>query len=380
MSEWSLARPMAGFAARLRAAEVPVSPAETADALAAAEAVAPTDVRSFAAALRACLAKTPEHRARFDAAFDAYWRDADDDPAEIVDAEADAERDRRHTGATTGEAAPAPAVAEHDTAQTAEGPAHGASAEARRMTRDLARVDDTEREAMQALIRALGRRLALRASRRWRVRRRGAFDMRASLARAISRGGEVFELRRRLRRRERPRLVVLADVSYSMDAYSRFFLCFVHAFAQAFSSVESFVFSTRLSHVRAALARGRLEDALAVLPDTVADWAGGTRIATSIETYLARFADTQLGRNTVVMIVSDGWDTDPPERLHAALARLRARCRALIWLDPLMDHPRFFASARGVQHDSPHVDICAPARNIAALQALGERLARERLV
>jgi len=380
MSDWSLARALAAFVAVLRADGIAVSPAESADALAALRRVPLTDERRFAAALRACLAKTPEDQARFDAAFHAFWHVGFTDPADVVDDDPEAPPDESGRDASPGgDTTPTPVVAPESTAQQEAGPSQGASAQARRMRADLAASDD-EREALEAMIRELGRRLASRAARRWRRRRRGVLDMRASLRRAIARGGEVFELKRRLRPRERPRLVVFADVSYSMDAYSRFFLCFIHAFARAFKSVESFVFSTRLSRVTDALARGRLEQALSALPETVDDWAGGTRIGDSLTHYMTRYADAQLDRNTIVMIVSDGWDSGERATLDDALARLHSRCRALIWLDPLMDHPRYFSTALGAQHESRHVDMCAPARNLEALAGLADRLSRERIV
>tara|TARA_B100002049_G_scaffold231658_1_gene209728 strand:+ start:1137 stop:2318 length:1182 start_codon:yes stop_codon:yes gene_type:complete len=380
---WSLAQAVAAFAGELRAQGAIVSPAESADALAALRALPILDKGRFARVLRACMAKTPEDRARFEVAFRRFWGAIDATPAQVVDA--DPEADTSDDSATPVRAAaertePEPARAQAVEQVRSDGPNDGASGEQRAMRADLGAIDDHERAAMERLIRTLGRQLARRAARRWRQRRRGALDLRASLRGAIARGGEVIAFKRRYRPRERPRLVVFADVSYSMDAYSRFFLCFVHAFGQVFRSIESFVFSTRLSRVSQALAQGRVESALARLADTVEDWAGGTRIATSLEAFLFRHADSMLDRNTVVMIVSDGWDSDEPARLQAALKQLRGRCRALIWLDPLMDHPRYFTSALGVQHDSPHVDLCAPARDLDGLVRLGDRLSRERLV
>jgi hypothetical protein len=382
---WSLARALAAFAGELRAAGVTVSPAESADALAALRALPVMERRRFAAVLRACMAKTPDDRERFDTVFAAFWRDQFNLPEQALETDdadsADADEPANSVD-QGGDPAPARAQATDQSSDKAldDDTNAGASAERRAMQADLAAIDDPERAAMERLIRALGRQLARRAARRWRQRARGRLDLRASLRAAIARGGEVFEFRRRYRPRERPRLVVFADVSYSMDAYSRFFLCFVHAFGQAFRSVESFVFSASLSRVTDALARGRFEAALARLPDTVEDWAGGTRIASSLDVFMARYADTLLDRNTIVMIVSDGWDSDEPQHLQIALKHLRERCRAIIWLDPLMDHPRYFKTALGAQHNSPHVDLCAPARNLDGLAQLVDRLSRERLV
>ncbi len=380
MSDWSLARTLAAFVADLRVRGVTVSPAESTDALAAVEHACFLQPSVFRAALKTTLAKTPEAAVIFEQAFDAFWTPGRAEPAEAREAPDDSDDAPAEPSATAGQTTPQPQRSDSPGAQAPNGPRHGASAAARLMTADLADLDVDEQRATEALIRALGQALARRLSRRWRAANRGGLDLRASLRQAMARGGDVTGFKRRHRPRERPRLVVLADVSYSMDAYSRFFLCFVHAFAQVFRSVESLVFATTLSRVTEALARGRLEDALDRLAVDIDDWAGGTRIASTISDYLARFGDAQLDRNTVVMIVSDGWDTDPPQELHRVLKRLRARCRAIIWLDPLMDHPRYFASALGLQHDSTDIDLCAPARNLAGLEGLVDRLLEERIV
>ncbi|MES1938771.1 VWA containing CoxE family protein [Salinisphaera sp. T5B8] len=379
MNDWSLARVVTAFVQQLRHAGVTVSPAESADALAALARTPMQPRADFARLLRACLAKTPEDRARFDTVFAEFFDARPTEVAEQADADDDQTGNQKAHG--VGDAEPAPAKTTTSDSDPSENANTGASAARQAMQTDLAAIGADEREAMERLIRTLGHQLARRAARRWRARSQGVIDLRRSLRAAIAHGGEVFKLRRRYRPRERPRLVVFADVSYSMDAYSRFFLCFIHAFARVFRAVESYVFSTQLSRVTETLARSAsVEAGLARLPECVEDWAGGTRIASALETFMHRFADQQLDRNTVVMIVSDGWDSDKPERLQAVLKRLRGRCRAIIWLDPLMGHPRFFSTALGAQHESPHVDICAPARNLAGLEALVERLSRARIV
>lgn len=380
MTDWSLARAVTAFSGELRRAGVTVSPAESADALAALARMPVPSRADFARLMRACMAKTPEDRARFDAVFATFFDSTPVEPAEQVDGENEDNDDTR-TARAVGEAEPAPAVATGAERKHNEEARTGAAATRQAMQVDLAAIDEHERAAMERLIRTLGRQLARRTARRWRARSHGAIDLRRSLRGAIAHGGEMFQFRRRYRPRERPRLIVFADVSYSMDAYSRFFLCFIHAFARVFRSLESYVFSTELSRVTETLARaGSIEAGLARLPDSVDDWASGTRIASALDTFMQRFGDYQLDRNTVVMIVSDGWDSDRPEQLQHALKRLRGRCRALIWLDPLMGHPRFFSTALGAQHESPYVDLCAPARNLAGLEALVERLSRQRIV
>lgn len=375
--DWSLTRGLAGFAHALRAAGVAVGPAESADALAGVALIDPTDERAFRGALRACMAKNPDDCAVFDTVFDTFWHASIAEPAQTVEGEADA-RERDAAAQPAGQRArPTVSEREEQGSQTATDN-DGAAGAGAAMGLDLARLEPAEQAAMDRLIRSLGRRLALTTARRWRASRRGALDLRASMRWAIAQSGEVLTWRRRYRPPQKPKLVVLADVSYSMDAYSRFFLLFVWSFGQVFRSIEAFVFATELSRITPALARHDMAAALDELGEQLPDWGGGTRIGDSIEAYLADHADDHLDRHTLVMIVSDGWDAGEPERLEAALAALRCRCRAIIWLDPLMEHPRFFATALGAQHASPHVDLCAPARNLQALSALAERLSGQR--
>lgn len=377
--DWSLTRGLAGFARALREAGVSVGPAESADALASVALIDPTDEAAFRGALKACMAKTPDDRVVFDTVFDEFWYARIAEPAQAVPAEDD-DPEREAPAEPAGQQArPAVSNSQERASETADDN-EGAADEGAAMGLDLAQVAADEQAAMDRLIRTLGRRLALTTARRWRRHRRGALDLRASMRRAIAQGGEMLAWQRRYRPPQKPRLVVLADVSYSMDAYSRFFLLFVWSFGQVFRSIEAFVFATGLSRITPALARHDVATALAELGERIPDWGGGTQIGDSIDAYLSHHADDHLDRHTLVMIVSDGWDAGDPDRLDAALAALRRRCRAIIWLDPLMEHPRFFVSALGAQHASPHVDLCAPARNLQALSTLAERLSQQRWV
>ena len=374
MASWALSPQIIEFTQALRTEGLQIGSGETQDALAALAAVPLAKHEYFRLALRHTLAKSHEDQALFDRVFADFWQL---EPADIVVAEdaQDAEQETQATvnlPATAGQQnLPASAVT---LAENRDDHSTGASQQPRLMQRDFAEVSDAEMAEMRELIALIGKRLASRAGRRWRSSRRGPADIRRSMRAALARGGELWEIKHRRRRPQRLNLVVLADVSHSMDAYSRFFLQFIYTFQNLFRRMETLVFSTQLSRVTEALRRGQLHQALDELPGVVKDWAGGTRIGESLNQFLRKHGDTLLDRHTIVMVVSDGWDTGSAEELDSALRQLRARCHKILWLDPLQGHPRYFASAAGAHRESRWIDYCLPARDLDSLRTLADAL------
>ena len=372
---WALTPSLVRFSQALRAAGLTIGSGETQDALTALACVDAAVRDQFRLALRQTLAKHQEDQAVFDRVFQDFWQIGASEP-EIISAETENADDVKGAPSTPGDARTA-AIADSGKAvqtQHRDDRTSGASQTPRLMQRDFADVSDAEMAELRELINLIGKRLANRVGRRWRTTRQGAVDLRATLRASLARGGELWQLKHRRRRPQRLNLVVMADVSHSMDSYSRFFLQFIYAFQDIFRRMDTFVFSTHLSRVTDALRRGRLEQALDALPDAVEDWAGGTRIAESIAQLLKNHGDNLLSQHTLVMIVSDGWDTATPDELDEQLRRLRQRCRKILWLDPLRDHPGFFASAAGMHTDSRWVDHCLAARDLNSLRALAAAL------
>src|SRR5690606_23146523 len=203
--------------------------------------------------------------------------------------------------------------------------------------------------AVTRVARRISRRLARRPSRRWKPVPRGArVHMRRTLRHALRTGGEAIALAFRERRPRRTKLVLLCDVSGSMDLYSRFLLQFLYALQNEFARVETFVFGTRLSRVTGQLRGGAYRDALDRLARDVQDWSGGTRIGACIAAFDAGWPRL-VDRQTAVIVLSDGWDTGEPAELAGALARIRRRARTLIWLNPLLGSPGYRPLTRGLQ-------------------------------
>jgi uncharacterized protein with von Willebrand factor type A (vWA) domain len=191
--------------------------------------------------------------------------------------------------------------------------------------------------------------------------------MRANLSRP-----DLIELRYRQRKRRKVRLVVLCDVSGSMDLYSRFLLQFLFALQNVFGRVETFTFATRLTRVTDHLRGRSYRQVLRRLTD-VRDWSGGTRIGECLAHFNREWAHL-VDRRTIVIVLSDGWDTGEPEALAGELARIRRRAGRLIWLNPLLGHPTYEPLTRGMAAALPLLDDFAPAHNLAALRDLARRL------
>jgi len=239
---------------------------------------------------------------------------------------------------------------------------------------DFESFGDEELRAVTALARRIARRLSARPGRRWKLSRRGEqVSLRRTLREALKTGGELSALTYRRRKLRRTRLVILADVSGSMDLYARLLLQFLYALQNAFARVETFVFATRLSRVTEELRTSGYREALGHLSERVQDWSGGTRIGESLSTFVESWPRL-VDRRTVVVVLSDGWETGDPEVLGEALALLHRRAGRLVWLNPLLGSPGYEPLTRGMQTALPHLDVFAPANDLASLEQLARHL------
>lgn len=243
--------------------------------------------------------------------------------------------------------------------------------------REFDKMTPAELREAERLIDLLAPRLELRRTRRYELHRHGRLlAPRAMFRRNLGTGGQLVEWTwRRAVRRPRP-LVVLCDISGSMDRHSRLLLRFIQALS-ATSSVraESFVFGTRLTRVTRLLRDRDRNRALERVAETVVDWAGGTRIGEAFREFNLRWARRTLRTSGVVIVVSDGWDRGDPRLVAAETARLRRNCHRLIWLNPLAGVPGYQPIAGGMAAAYPYIDDFLAAGTVASLERLGELLA-----
>lgn len=226
------------------------------------------------------------------------------------------------------------------------------------------------REAMSRLVWNPG----TRRTRRWARGRGPRIDLRRAMAESVKTGGDVVKLPRR-RRRVRPRpLVLLCDVSGSMERYSRMLLHFAHTLSRRHRRIEVFLFSTTLTRITRDLRATRPDEALAAVARSMSDWSGGTRIGRSMKEFHQRFGRRALHGAPVVLIISDGWDCGEPAELAAEIARLQRSAHRLVWLNPLIGTPDYAPLTRGLRAALPFVDDFLPARTLTNLADLAIHL------
>jgi uncharacterized protein with von Willebrand factor type A (vWA) domain len=367
---------LGAFARLLHDAGLEAGPRRLTDATRALGLIDLKRQHDFRNSLRAVFVSRKEEIPTFEAAFDIFWAPGDARASVGVPgrgrslplspdrakawAEAlrmnDPERDRRQ--------------------ETKEFPASssGYSADELLRQKDFDEMTWQETEQVRRLLEQAPWRVAERRTRRLRPSRSGRIDLRRSARQAIRSSGELISLlHRRPRVRRRP-LVLICDVSGSMERYSRLLMIFAHAIARR-EDVEAFVFSTRLTRITRMLRHRDLDHALESVSQVVHDFSGGTRIGGAIGEFNRRWARRVLGHGAVVIIVSDGWDRGDPEQLSAELRRLRRSAHRLIWLNPLLGSDGYEPLTRGMAAALPHADDFLAAHNVQALDDLGRLLA-----
>lgn len=241
--------------------------------------------------------------------------------------------------------------------------------------KEFASLTAEEVSAVQRLMAGITWALGQRRSRRRQHGRGRAIDWRRTLRGNWRYGGDILALaRRRPKLKPRP-LVILADISGSMERYTRLLLHFVYSLVGGLAQpVETFVFSTRLTRITRQLRERNVDRALAQVGRAVPDWGGGTRIGEAIKRFNFDWGRRVLGRGAVVLVISDGWDRGDPDLLGREMARLQRSSYRLIWLNPLLGSPEYEPLTRGMQAALAHIDDFMPVHNLASLEDLAQHL------
>jgi uncharacterized protein len=241
-------------------------------------------------------------------------------------------------------------------------------------TKDFAELTAEELVTVRSALERMTWNLDEHRTRRWVAGRGRRIDLRRALARSVRTGGEIITLPRRRRRTRRRPIVLLCDVSGSMEHYTRTLLLFAHTLARGTRDVEAFLFATRLTRVTMELRAPKPDAAMAAVSRAVKDWSGGTRIGEALRAFHQRWRRRTLHGSAVVILISDGWDRGDPQVLADEIARLHRSCHRLVWLNPLIGTIDYAPLTRGLQAALPFVDDFLPVRTLRDVRELALHL------
>ena len=375
MSE--LAANVLAFGRLLRRLGINVAADRPREALTALAAVGVDQRLDVYHALQTTLVSRAADLPTFNAAFAAFWQDHGGARADGRSASERLETATLQLEVTLPEPdGPAPAEAEGDPAADAGDIQLQTWSLAESLRdRDFADATPTEMAAIRSALETLAWHPGERRTRRWSRGPGPRIDLRRAWRQRL-RSGELWRWPTRTRTTRPRRLVLLADVSGSMERYSRMLLHFAYVLQRARGGVEVFLFSTRLTRVTRELSRGSIDAAVTAVARLVPDWSGGTRIGEALRTFHVRWARSVLSRRPVVVVVSDGWDRGDPAALRQQMARLQRSSHRLIWLTPLLGTADYRPLTRGLVAALPYVDDFLAGRTLRNLEDLAGHLNR----
>jgi uncharacterized protein len=371
-----LAASIIEFCRFARTRGVAAHPGQTITALEAVKTINPTDRRLFASALQTALCSTREEWELFPDLFQQFWGESHSRPQSASGEHKGPSRKSGPGGPETGSTVFLDQPGNETAARDGEGRAtYGASAHQRLKKIDFSEVPYDDQLALEELSLRLLRRMSLRLSRRLAISNRIApVDLRRTIRRSIAHGGEPIVLAYKSRKPRKNRLIIFLAISGSMNFYSLFLLRFAYALQSHFKRVDTFLFSTGVVEISDLLRARHLPDALRRLSQRAAGWSGGTKIGESLRQFNHLYGRKLLSRDTVFMILSDGWDTGEPDVLAAQLRAAKRRAQRILWLNPLLGLKDYRPITRGMAAALPYVDVFAPAHNLESLLALERHL------
>ena len=369
------------FARVLRAAGLPIGPGQVIDAVQAIKSTGLGRRDDFYWTLHAVFVNRRDQRELFDQAFHIFWRNPQIlermmsmvlPSAELGEAEKpEAEVSPRIAEALAAGASPQDDIQTRGSEEIEFDATLTFSREEVLREIDFEKMSAAEIKAAKAAMRRI--RLPIRdiPTRRFRANKAGArADMRATLRAALRFGGDVIPMRWRSRRRRTPPLVVLCDISGSMERYARMLLHFLHAITNDRDRVHTFLFGTRLTNVTRYLRYRDIDIALDKIAEAVVDWSGGTRIGQCLYEFNRDWSRRVLSQGAVVLLITDGLDREGADGLPKEIDRLHRSSRRLIWLNPLLRYEQFQPKSRGIRAILPHVDEFRPVHNLESLMQL----------
>ena len=369
------------FGRALKDLGVKVSLSQVIDVSRAVEFVDLADKGDFRSLLRSNLISQKEDFPVFDMLFDCFWREQSYErvPMETLEIQGTpTESGAQEGGDEEGlEDAIAETVATEnvplDNLDEFSVPTYSPQELLNR--KDFSEMGVEESRAIARAILLIATKIATQISRRKKLGRKGnVVDPRWTMRRNMKYGGEIIDLVNRKRRIKKTRVVLLCDVSGSMDCYSRFLIQFMYGLQNELWGVETFVFSTSLSRITHLIRTKDIANALEKISGSILGWSGGTNIGRSLHTFNRNFAPSMVTHRTVVVIISDGWDRGDVSVLEGEMQDLKRRCKKIIWLNPLLASDNYEPLCKGMQAALPYLDLFLSVHNVNSLIALGRTL------
>jgi hypothetical protein len=369
------------FGRALKQLGVKISLSQVIDAARAVEFVDLADKGDFRSLLRSNLVLQKEDFPVFDMLFDYFWREQSYErvPMETLEiqgtpTESGAEEGGDEEGLE--EAAAETVAAENVPLENLDEfsvPTYSPQELLNR--KDFSEMGVEESRAIARAILLIATKIATQISRRKKLGRKGnVVDPRWTMRKNMKYGGEIIDLVNRKRRIKKTRVVLLCDVSGSMDCYSRFLIQFMYGLQNELWGVETFVFSTSLSRITHLIRTKDIANALEKISGSILGWSGGTNIGRSLHTFNRNFAPSMVTHRTVVVIISDGWDRGDVSLLEREMQDLKRRCKKIIWLNPLLASDNYEPLCKGMQAALPYLDLFLSVHNVNSLITLGRTL------
>jgi len=371
----NLSANLVAFCRHLRQNDFTIGPSEEQDALQAIHLVNPFEsTDNLQLCLQATLCRTPFQLQQFPKLYQNYWKELD----RAVDSKTTDKEDEKAQATQQSQKQPSLQALKSwlygnknkETIETATYSDGGFGS----ATEQVGFSSQEMKEVFQ-LVQKLVQKIANRRSRRYQITKKKAIlDVKKSIRKNIVRNGEIVDILYKKKKKDNIKVVLLCDVSRSMELYSRFFIQFMYAFHSLFSKVETFAFATTLHHISKELNKFSINKSLQEVINKIPDWSGGTKIGASLEQFNNEFGHKYLTSKTLVIVLSDGWDTDEVDLVGENMKLIHRKAMKVLWLNPLAGSGDWQPEVRGMKAALPYVDALLPFHNIDSLREVVQGL------
>ncbi len=367
----TLSANLIAFCRHLRQNDFIIGLSEEQDALIAINLVNPFDsTENLELCLQATLCRTPYQLKKFPELYQNYWRELD----RAVDSKTTEKEEEKAQPTKQSQKQPSLQALKSwlygnknketlETATYSDGGFGNATEQVAFSTQEM-------KEVFQ-LVQKLVQKIANRRSRRYQTTKKKAIlDIKKSIRKNIVRNGEIVDILYKKKKKDNIKVVLLCDVSRSMELYSRFFIQFMYAFHSLFPKVETFAFATALHHISKELNKTSINQSLQEVINKIPDWSGGTKIGASLQQFNDQFGHSYLTSKTLVIVLSDGWDTDEVDLVGENMKLIHRKAMKVLWLNPLAGSGDWQPEVRGMKAALPYVDALLPFHNVESLRSM----------